>query len=173
MISLTDFFRDKEQEQADIDAEATIANTNLQKADSNLSHLKTQLNQKKMELKSGSSLTILSLSQANLLQTWNARSREGLITIRPWKRPLKRPPPSLTTEHRTFLSSCRNIILVLSLFYSLAGNMLGTSSIYESLLSVGRRRKVCGACNRHLTDQEFLVFEEHVGGKRDISISRS
>ena len=49
------FFRDKEQEQADIDAEATIANTNLQKADSNLSHLKTQLNQKKMELKSGSS----------------------------------------------------------------------------------------------------------------------
>lgn len=52
---LTAFFRDKEQEQADIDAEATIANTNLQKADSNLSHLKTQLNQKKMELKSGSS----------------------------------------------------------------------------------------------------------------------
>lgn len=51
--SLTAFFRDKEQEQADIDAEATIANTNLQKADSNLSHLKTQLNQKKMELKSG------------------------------------------------------------------------------------------------------------------------
>ena len=55
MIPLTGFFRDKEQEQADTDAEATIANTNLQKADSNLSHLKTQLNQKKLELKSGSS----------------------------------------------------------------------------------------------------------------------
>ena len=107
---MTAFFRDKEQEQADIDAEATIANTNLQKADSNLSHLKTQLNQKKMELKSGSSLTILSPSQANPSQTWNARSKEDLITIRPWMLPLKRPPPSLTTEHRTFLSSYRNII---------------------------------------------------------------
>ena len=55
---LDGFYRDKEQEQADIDAEATIANTNLQKADSNLSHLKTQLNQKKLELKSGSSLNL-------------------------------------------------------------------------------------------------------------------
>jgi ATP phosphoribosyltransferase regulatory subunit HisZ len=63
--SLMIFFRDKEQEQADIDAEATVANTNLQKADSNLSHLKTQLNQKKSELKSGSSLTVSSPSQAN------------------------------------------------------------------------------------------------------------
>lgn len=51
--------------------------------------------------------------------------------------------------------------------------MLGTSSIYESLLSVGRRRKICGACNRHLTDQEFLVFEDHVCGKCDISVSCS
>jgi hypothetical protein len=71
--SLTRFFSDKEQEQADIDAEAAIANTNLQKADSNLSHLKTQLNQKKTELKSRSSLTILSPTHANSLQTWNAR----------------------------------------------------------------------------------------------------
>lgn len=46
------FFSDKEQEQADVDAEAATANTNLQKVDSNLSHLKTQLNQKKTELKS-------------------------------------------------------------------------------------------------------------------------
>jgi hypothetical protein len=103
-------FRDKEQEQTDIDAEATIANTNLQKADSNLSHLKTQLNQKKIELKSGSFLIILSPSQVNPSQTWNARSKEDLTTIRPWMLPLKRPPPSLTTEHRTFLSSYRNII---------------------------------------------------------------
>ena len=60
----------------------------------------------------------------------------------------------------------RNANLSLAFFLSsLAGNMLGTSTIYESLLSVGRRRKICGACNRHLTDQEFIVFEEHVSGK--------
>ena len=50
--------------------------------------------------------------------------------------------------------------------------MLGTSSVYESLLSVGRRRKICGACNRHLTDQEFLVFEEHVCVASVISLVR-
>lgn len=102
--SLRAFFSDKEQEQADIDVEATIANTNLQKSDSNLSHLKTQLNQKKMELKSGSSLIILSPSQAKFLQTWNAHSKEDLITTHPWMLPLKRPPPNSATEHRTFLS---------------------------------------------------------------------
>ena len=72
--SLTTFyFSDKEQEQADIDAEAAIANTNFQKADSNLSHLKTQLSQKKTELKSESFLNILILTCANALQTSNAR----------------------------------------------------------------------------------------------------
>ena len=113
MIPLTAFFRDKEQEQADIDAEATIANTNLQKADSNLSHLKSQLNQKKMELKSRSSFTILSPSQVDPSQIWNARLREDLIIIRPWMQPLKRPPLSLATEHRTSCSVIRILFLVL------------------------------------------------------------
>lgn len=76
-------FSDKEQEQADIDAEDAIANTNLQKADSNLSHLKMQLNQKKTELKSGSSSTISSPTHANPSQTWNARWKEDLTIIRP------------------------------------------------------------------------------------------
>ncbi|KAF8798951.1 hypothetical protein BYT27DRAFT_6885480 [Phlegmacium glaucopus] len=120
-------YLDKEQEQADIDAEAAVATTNLQKADSNLSHLKTQLNQKKSELK-------------NL-----ERTLKGGLDHHP---SLDDALKEATTElnHRT----------------ALAGNMLGTSTIYESLLSVGRRRKICGACNRHLTDQEFVVFEEHM-----------
>jgi DNA repair protein RAD50 len=40
--------------------------------------------------------------------------------------------------------------------------MLGTSTIYESLLRVGKQKKLCTACNRHLDDHEMIVFEKYV-----------
>ncbi|KAG5648426.1 hypothetical protein DXG03_005000 [Asterophora parasitica] len=34
------------------------------------------------------------------------------------------------------------------------------SAIYESFLRIGKHKKVCTACTRHLSDQEFVVFEK-------------
>lgn len=36
------------------------------------------------------------------------------------------------------------------------------SQIYEKLLSVGKAKKTCTVCNRHLNDQEMVVFEKFV-----------
>ena len=48
---------------------------------------------------------------------------------------------------------------------SLAGTMLGTSSVYKSLLKAGQQKKSCTVCNRHLSDQEMVVFEKYVRSK--------
>ncbi|KDR82825.1 hypothetical protein GALMADRAFT_112894 [Galerina marginata CBS 339.88] len=42
------------------------------------------------------------------------------------------------------------------------GKSLGTSSVYESLLKEGKRKKVCGACNRHLNNEDLVVFEKQM-----------
>ncbi|KAG6854661.1 hypothetical protein C0991_003309 [Blastosporella zonata] len=44
----------------------------------------------------------------------------------------------------------------------LDGNLVGGSAIYESLLRTGKQQKLCTACNRHLTDAEFVVFEKYM-----------
>jgi hypothetical protein len=42
------------------------------------------------------------------------------------------------------------------------GSMAGASQIYESLLRVGKQKKICTACNRGMDDHELIVFEKHV-----------
>ncbi|KNZ73056.1 DNA repair protein RAD50 [Termitomyces sp. J132] len=44
----------------------------------------------------------------------------------------------------------------------LDGNLSGGGAVYANLLRVGRQQKMCAACNRHLTDEEFKVFEKHM-----------
>lgn len=46
--------------------------------------------------------------------------------------------------------------------FRLGGSMSGGSAVYESLLRVGKQKKLCTACNRHLDDQELIVFEKYV-----------
>ncbi|GLB38321.1 putative repair protein [Lyophyllum shimeji] len=42
------------------------------------------------------------------------------------------------------------------------GHLSGGSAIYESLLRVGKQKKLCTACNRHLSDDELVVFEKYM-----------
>ncbi|KAG6878083.1 hypothetical protein C0993_012410 [Termitomyces sp. T159_Od127] len=44
----------------------------------------------------------------------------------------------------------------------LDGNLSGGGAVYTNFLRVGRLQKICAACNRHLTDEEFKVFEKHM-----------
>ena len=57
---------------------------------------------------------------------------------------------SLAVTH--FRVSCRD-----------SGVILGASQIYETLLRTGKAKKTCTTCNRHLNDQEMIVFESYVG----------
>ncbi|KAF9463040.1 hypothetical protein BDZ94DRAFT_1362864 [Collybia nuda] len=45
---------------------------------------------------------------------------------------------------------------------TLNGSLAGGSAVYESLLRVGKQKKTCTACNRHLNDQELVVFEKYM-----------
>lgn len=45
---------------------------------------------------------------------------------------------------------------------SLGGSLAGGSAVYEGLLRVGKQKKLCTACNRHLNDEELVVFEKYV-----------
>ncbi|KAJ7935649.1 hypothetical protein B0H13DRAFT_485765 [Mycena leptocephala] len=45
---------------------------------------------------------------------------------------------------------------------SVAGATAGSSSVYEHLLKVGKQKKVCTACNRHMDDHEVVVFEKYL-----------
>jgi DNA repair protein RAD50 len=40
--------------------------------------------------------------------------------------------------------------------------LAGGSAVYEGLLRVGKQKKLCTACNRHLNDEELVVFEKYV-----------
>ncbi|KAJ6508778.1 hypothetical protein C8R45DRAFT_1050733 [Mycena sanguinolenta] len=44
----------------------------------------------------------------------------------------------------------------------LASATAGSSSVYEHLLRVGKQKKVCTACNRHMEDHEVVVFEKYL-----------
>jgi DNA repair protein RAD50 len=44
----------------------------------------------------------------------------------------------------------------------LSGNLSGASGIYEKLLKDGKAKKACTVCDRHLDDQEMVVFEKFV-----------
>ncbi|RDB18009.1 DNA repair protein rad50 [Hypsizygus marmoreus] len=43
-----------------------------------------------------------------------------------------------------------------------AGILSGGSSVYESMLRIGKQKKLCTACNRHLDDNELVVFEQYL-----------
>ncbi|KAJ7134632.1 P-loop containing nucleoside triphosphate hydrolase protein [Mycena epipterygia] len=45
---------------------------------------------------------------------------------------------------------------------TVASTTTGTSSVYESLLRVGKQKKVCTACNRHMDAHELVVFEKYL-----------
>jgi len=56
------------------------------------------------------------------------------------------------------------LFLILSLVpLRWAGKYSGTSSVYQSLLADGKEKRVCGACNRRMSDKELLAFEKNVG----------
>lgn len=56
------------------------------------------------------------------------------------------------------------LLLRSKVFFSrLGGSLSGGSAIYDSLLRVGKQKKLCTVCDRHLSDQELVVFEKHVG----------
>ncbi|KAG6830973.1 hypothetical protein H0H87_006624 [Tephrocybe sp. NHM501043] len=44
----------------------------------------------------------------------------------------------------------------------LEGNLAGGSSIYENFLRIGRQQRLCKACNRHLSDEELVIFETYM-----------
>jgi DNA repair protein RAD50 len=41
-------------------------------------------------------------------------------------------------------------------------NKAGMAEVYETLLKVGKDKKTCQACNRHMDDRELAVFEKFV-----------
>ncbi|KAJ7109736.1 hypothetical protein C8R43DRAFT_904551 [Mycena crocata] len=45
---------------------------------------------------------------------------------------------------------------------TLAGATTGSSTVYENLLRMGKAKKVCTACNRHMDDHELVVFEKYL-----------
>ncbi|KAF8134783.1 AAA domain-containing protein [Mycena galopus ATCC 62051] len=45
---------------------------------------------------------------------------------------------------------------------SVANATAGSSAVYEHLLRVGKQKKVCTACNRHMEDHEVVVFEKYL-----------
>lgn len=48
-------------------------------------------------------------------------------------------------------------------FYnSETGNKAGMVEVYETFLKVGKAKKTCQACNRHMDDRELAVFEKYV-----------
>ncbi|KAG6818307.1 hypothetical protein H0H93_006082, partial [Arthromyces matolae] len=42
------------------------------------------------------------------------------------------------------------------------GHLSGGTTIYESLLNTGKQKRKCTACDRHLNDEEFVVFEKYM-----------
>ncbi|KAF9013278.1 hypothetical protein BDQ17DRAFT_1386857 [Cyathus striatus] len=65
-------------------------------------------------------------------------------------------------EHDTLDEAIKEATTELNHRKSVAGSLVGTSSVYESLLKAGKQRKVCAACNRHLDDHELIVFEKYL-----------
>lgn len=38
----------------------------------------------------------------------------------------------------------------------------GMVEVYENFLKIGKTKKTCQACNRHMDDREIVVFEKYV-----------
>lgn len=47
-------------------------------------------------------------------------------------------------------------------YNSETGNKAGMVEVYETFLKVGKAKKTCQACNRHMDDRELAVFEKYV-----------
>ncbi|KAF8895513.1 hypothetical protein BD779DRAFT_1640508 [Infundibulicybe gibba] len=65
-------------------------------------------------------------------------------------------------EHKPLDVAIKEAMEELDYGKKLAGSMIGGTTVYESLLRVGRQKKLCGACNRHLNDEEMAVFETYL-----------
>ncbi|KAF9219190.1 hypothetical protein BS17DRAFT_718386 [Gyrodon lividus] len=46
--------------------------------------------------------------------------------------------------------------------YVSLSNKAGMAQVYETLLKVGKAKKTCQACNRHMDDRELAVFEKYL-----------
>ncbi|KAJ7250863.1 AAA domain-containing protein [Mycena haematopus] len=44
----------------------------------------------------------------------------------------------------------------------IANATAGSSSVYDHMLRLGKQKKVCTACNRHMEDHEVVVFEKYL-----------
>lgn len=44
----------------------------------------------------------------------------------------------------------------------MAGTIVGSSTVFEKLLDAGKKNHKCTACNRHLDEDEMVVFEAYV-----------
>lgn len=117
---------EKERESAELDNLATTANNALQMADTMLTNLKTQIKDKKEELRA---------LERKLKDAFDEDSLEAAIK-----------EATRELNHRK----------------TLGGSLAGGSAVYESLLRVGKQKKLCTACNRHLNDQELVVFEKYL-----------
>ncbi|KAG5639217.1 hypothetical protein H0H81_005696 [Sphagnurus paluster] len=118
---------EREKKHTELDSISSAANNNLQKADTTISNLKTQLKLKKDELRS-----------------------------------LERRLKNEVIEHESLDAAIKEAAGELGHRKQLDGNLSGGSAIYESLLRTGKQKKLCTACNRHLNDQEFVVFEKYL-----------
>ena len=56
----------------------------------------------------------------------------------------------------------RSSDLLYALPTSETGNKAGMVEVYETLLKVGKAKKTCQACNRHMDDRELAIFEKYV-----------
>jgi hypothetical protein len=129
--------------------------------------MKAQLKLKKEEVQGSQSLLFVPLLEMTLKKPWKKRlSRESMKRFMGpivrskrharWRmmklinvESMSLAPRSLAGAHPRF--SCRE-----------SGAIFGASQIYDNLLKAGKAKKICTACNRHLSDQEIVVFENYV-----------
>lgn len=62
---------------------------------------------------------------------------------------------------RTFLSLF-GLTCVYALPNSETSGKAGMVEVYQTFLKVGKAKKTCQACNRHMDDRELGVFEKYV-----------
>ena len=65
-------------------------------------------------------------------------------------------------SHGAFLPFLGRLICVYAFLNSEEGGKAGMVEVYETLLKVGKAKKTCQACNRHMDARELAVFEKYV-----------
>ncbi|PPQ69607.1 hypothetical protein CVT24_001363 [Panaeolus cyanescens] len=65
-------------------------------------------------------------------------------------------------DHRTLDEAIQEAVTEVSDRKKDAGSSSGTRELYENVLKVGRQKKECIICTRHMTDAELGVFEQHL-----------